>query len=153
MKSETDSSAVFAKNEMRNTIASKVRFTATCVLSLAFLAGWAAMGQTTVVQVRRRDGPTGINLQTTVEIHFSNGLTLTTITPDSIRLLNPAGLPVRAQLGSDIEADVVNLQPNERLTPQTVYTLEVNRKLVLHSTPAAQPSPTAGHFSPKTTRA
>ena len=88
------------------------------------------MGQTTVVLVSPRDGATGLDVQTTMEIHFSNGLMLTTITPDSIRLLNSAGLPVRAQLGSDIEGDVVNIQPNQRLAPQTLYTLEVNRKLV-----------------------
>jgi len=94
------------------------------------MAGWVALGQTTVVQVNPRDGATGVNLQSTVEIHFSNGLKLTTITPDSIRLLNSAGVPVRARLGSDIEADVVNIQPGERLMPQTSYTIEVNRKLI-----------------------
>ena len=35
----------FAQNEMRNTFVSTVRFPAKCVLSLAFVAGWAAIGQ------------------------------------------------------------------------------------------------------------
>jgi len=88
------------------------------------------MAQTTVVLVSPRDGATSVNPRATVEIHFSDGLTLKTITPDSIRLLDAAGLPVRARLGSDIEADVVNIQPGERLTPNASYTLEVNRKLI-----------------------
>lgn len=107
---------------MRNTIA--------WVLSLAFAVAWVASSQTKVVLVSPRNGATNVNPQTTVEIHFSNGLRLPTIAPDSIRLLDAAGLPVHARLGSDIEADVVNIQPGERLLPNTSYSVEVNPKLV-----------------------
>lgn len=89
-----------------------------------------AQTPTKVVLVSPRDHATNVSTQASVEIHFSNGLTLTTIKADSIRLLEPAGLPVRARLGSDLEADVVNLQPSERLLPNTSYTIEVNRNLV-----------------------
>ncbi|MBI2948700.1 MAG: right-handed parallel beta-helix repeat-containing protein, partial [Verrucomicrobia bacterium] len=82
---------------------------------------------TTVVLVNPRDGVRDVSVQTTVQIHFSNGLTLTSIIPDSVRLLKPDGTQVNAQLGSDLEADVVNLQPKDRLAPRTSYLLEVNR--------------------------
>ena len=85
---------------------------------------------TKVVQISPRDGATNVNQQNTVEIHFSNGLKLTTIHSNSIRLLNAAALPVRSRLGSDIEADVVHIQPADRLTPHTSYTVEVNGALV-----------------------
>jgi glucose/arabinose dehydrogenase len=86
-------------------------------------------GPTKVVSVSPRDGATDVSVQATVQIHFSNGLQLNTITADAVRLLSPAGVAVPAQLGSDIEADVVNIQPRERLQPSTKYTLEVSRKL------------------------
>ena len=86
-------------------------------------------GPTTVVRVSPRDGATDVDVQRPVQIHFSNGLTLGTLTPHSVRLLGPGGVPVSAQLGSDLEGDVVNIQPRNRLTPRTSYTLEVSRTL------------------------
>ena len=84
---------------------------------------------TRVVLVSPRDKATKVNVETLVQIHFSTGLKLETITADSVRLLDPAGKPVASKLGSDIEGDVVNIQPSARLTRQTTYTLEVNNKL------------------------
>jgi glucose/arabinose dehydrogenase len=84
---------------------------------------------TRVVLVSPRDKATEVNVETLVQIHFSTGLKLETITADSVRLLDPAGKSVACKLGSDIEGDVVNLQPSARLTGQTTYTLEVNGKL------------------------
>src|SRR5262245_13848235 len=74
---------------------------------------------TKVVLVSPRDGATDVDGQAPVQIHFSNGLTLETLTADSVRLVNSAGTPVAARLGSDIEGDVVNLQPTQRLLPRT----------------------------------
>jgi glucose/arabinose dehydrogenase len=85
---------------------------------------------TRVVRVSPLDKAADVSVQTLVQIHFSNGLNLKSISVDSVRLLDAAGKPVAARLGSDIEADVVNLQPSGRLTPKTTYTLEVSRKLI-----------------------
>jgi glucose/arabinose dehydrogenase len=63
-------------------------------------------------------------------VHFSDGLTLDTIGPESIRLLGPSGDPVPVQLGSDLEGDVVNLQPQRRLAPRTSYSVEIRGTLV-----------------------
>lgn len=85
---------------------------------------------TRVVQVTPGDGATGVPARSIVQVHFSDGLRIASVNPDSIRLLGPAGAPVPARLGSDIEADVVNLQPDEPLKPGTAYNLEVNGKLI-----------------------
>ncbi len=92
------------------------------------MSGVAAEPQsapTKVVLVTPRNGATGVDVQAIVQVHFSNGLTLTSFTADSVRLLDDSGTPVAAQRGSDLEADVVNLQPDERLSPRSTYTLEV----------------------------
>lgn len=88
-----------------------------------------AAPSTRVVRVGPRDGATGVDVRAPVEIHFSSGLRLATITADSVRLLAAGGAPVPARLGSDIEADVVNIQPHAPLEPRTSYILEVNGKL------------------------
>src|SRR5262249_8156809 len=75
-------------------------------------------------------GAADIDLQAPVQIHFSNGLTLATLTADSVRLVDSAGVAVAARLGSDIEGDVVNLQPAQPLLPRTSYAIEVNRRLI-----------------------
>jgi hypothetical protein len=46
------------------------------------------------------------------------------------RNVNPAGIRVAVKLGSDIERDVENIQPNESLVPRTSYRVEVNSKLI-----------------------
>src|SRR5262245_38103485 len=66
---------------------------------------------TKVVSVSPRDGASDIKIQISIQVHFSKGLKLGSLTADSVRLLDPSGRPVSVQLGSDIEADVVNLQP------------------------------------------
>ncbi len=93
-------------------------------------AAVAQDAQTKVVRVAPRDKATDVDVQAPLQIHFSNGLKLATITADSVRLLNSAGMTVPAKLGSDIEGDVVNLQPTRRLLPRTTYTIEVNDKLI-----------------------
>jgi glucose/arabinose dehydrogenase len=96
-----------------------------------FLSAAHSTKPTTVVMVTPRDGETSFNIRSPLQIHFSNGLTLSSLTADSVRLLDAAdGKPVRAQLGSDIEGDVVNIQPAERLSPETTYTVEVTNKLI-----------------------
>jgi len=50
---------MYAENEMRNTIASTVRFATTCVLSLAFLAGGVAVGQEYWVSTTGNDADAG----------------------------------------------------------------------------------------------
>ena len=52
------------------------------------------------------------------------------LTAESIRLLDPAGKPLPAQLGSDLEGDVVNIRPKDRLKPQSLYTVEVTARLI-----------------------
>jgi glucose/arabinose dehydrogenase len=85
---------------------------------------------TKVVLVSPPDGATDVDVQAPVQIHFSNGLTLDTITADSVRLVVSGGIPVAARLGSDIEGDVVNLRPTQRLLPRTSYAIEVNGNLI-----------------------
>ena len=65
-----------------------------------------------------------------LQIHFSNGLTLATLRAEAFRLLDSAGTAVPAQLGSDLEGDVVNLQPSRPLKPQARYTVEVTSRLI-----------------------
>jgi len=103
---------------------------------------------TRVVLVSPRDKAANVGVQTLVQIHFSNGLQLKTITDDAVRLLNPAGQPVDARLGSDIEGDVVNLQPTASLALKTTYSVEVNGKLI-----DKEGSPVAGFRSSFTTGA
>jgi glucose/arabinose dehydrogenase len=86
--------------------------------------------RTRVVSVTPRDGANGVDTDVVLQIHFSTGLSLKAITADSVRLLDSAGKPVPAQLGSDLEGDVVNLQPKQRLRPRTSYKLEVTRQLL-----------------------
>src|SRR5262245_35294818 len=107
-------------------------FNACCVL-LTVTCGFAAeppAKATKVVLVDPRDKKTDANLRASVEIHFSNGLKLTTLGTDSVRLLDPTGKQVPARLGSDIEGDVVNIQPASPLRPRTSYTVEVTSKLI-----------------------
>jgi glucose/arabinose dehydrogenase len=99
------------------------------LLASTFAVMSASEGPTRIVQISPRAGATNVSPQAGVEIHFSDGLTLTSINSNSIRLLNSAGRPVSAQLGSDLEADVVHLQPRERLLPQAAYTVELNGRL------------------------
>jgi hypothetical protein len=110
-----------------------VRSALVCSISLHFAlvaVGPLAFGreggrQTSVVSVAPREGAAGVDLETFVQVHFSTGLALRTVTADSVRLLDSAGVVVPAQLGFDLEGDVVNLQPNTDLKPQHMYTLEV----------------------------
>jgi glucose/arabinose dehydrogenase len=85
---------------------------------------------TRVVMVTPRDQAADVSVQTLVQIHLSNGLRLPTLTADVVRLLDPDGKSVACKLGSDIEGDVVNLQPSMRLRPLSRYTLEVSNKLI-----------------------
>src|SRR5262245_29519601 len=80
---------------------------------------------TMVVRVSPSDKATNVNPRAPVQIHFSNGLKLATITADSVRLLDSAGTPIPSRLGSDLEGDVVNLQPTKPLLPRTSYAIEV----------------------------
>jgi outer membrane protein assembly factor BamB len=94
---------------------------------------------TRVVRVRPGDGAVDVDVQKPVELHFSNGLTLSTITARAIRLLDAAGKPVPVRLGSDIEGDVVNIQPLAQLEPRSSYRLEVNGGLHdKHGAPVAR---------------
>lgn len=61
-------------------IAACISWTIECKTALA-------QSPTKVVQVGPRDGVTNVNVHSTVEIHFSNGLKLTTISSNFIRLL------------------------------------------------------------------
>src|SRR5262245_11166336 len=85
---------------------------------------------TKIVRVSPRDKAKDVDVRAPVQIHFSNGLKLATIRADSIRLLNSAGTPIPSRLGSDLEADVVNLKPVKPLLPRSSYTIEVTRKLI-----------------------
>src|SRR5262245_11578775 len=58
---------------------------------------------TRVVQVSPPDKATDVDTRAPVQLHFSNGLKLNTLSSDSVRLLNSTGTPVPARLGSDIE--------------------------------------------------
>jgi outer membrane protein assembly factor BamB len=87
-------------------------------------------GSTKVVLVSPHDEATDVDVQAPVQIHFSNGLTLVTITAGSVRLVHSSGAPVPARLSSDIEGDVVTLQPTQRLLPRTSYVIEVNGNLI-----------------------
>lgn len=101
--------------------------------SMTWLLAWATARPpeaTKVVMVSPRDKAKDVDVRAPVQIHFSKGLKLATITMDSVRLLNSAGVAVPAKLGSDIEGDVVNLQPTERLLPRTSYVIEVTRELI-----------------------
>ena len=106
------------------------RLPTTWILLFALPLQIALLAQTRVVRVNPRDGATNVSLQATIEIHFSNGLKLTSISPESIRVLDSSGVPVGIRLGSDIEADVVNIQFAERLKARSVYTVDVNPTLV-----------------------
>jgi glucose/arabinose dehydrogenase len=98
-------------------------------LILGLTAGCAA-APTRVVLVEPRDGAVDVDPETILRIHFSNGLDPAAVAAEAVRLLDPAGVPVPARLGSDLEADVVNLQPRERLRPRSAYRLEVRPGLV-----------------------
>jgi glucose/arabinose dehydrogenase len=96
-----------------------------------FLAPQAVARQpTTVVSVTPRDKANGVAVDGTLQIHFSTGLTIRSITADSVRLLDDAGKAVPAQLGSDLEADVVTVQPKGKLRPHASYTLEITGRLI-----------------------
>ena len=115
--------------------ADRIRFLTSNVIAAGMLcaAGTAvasAADSTRVVMVSPRDQAADVSPQTLVQIHFSNGLKLPTLTADAVRLLDPDGKSVAAKLGSDIEGDVVNLQPTGKLLPLSRYTLEVTSKLV-----------------------
>jgi glucose/arabinose dehydrogenase len=96
----------------------------------AFGQTFANVKPTHVVSVTPRDGSMSVDLSAVVQVHFSTGLALKSITMDSVRLLDPAGVPVAAQLGSDLEGDVVNLQPSQLLRPRTSYTLVVSNRVI-----------------------
>jgi len=85
---------------------------------------------TKVVRVNPQDKATSIDLRAPVQVHFSNGLKLATLTADAVRLLDSDGKPVPAKLGSDIEGDVVTLKPAGRLLPRMSYVIEVTQKLI-----------------------
>jgi glucose/arabinose dehydrogenase len=85
---------------------------------------------TQVVSVAPRDSAVNVAVDVIAEIHFANGLSLKSISAASIRLLDAAGVPVPLKLGSDLEADIVNLRPLARLKPQSVYRLEVTARLI-----------------------
>jgi glucose/arabinose dehydrogenase len=86
--------------------------------------------QTKIVRVTPRNKAKGIDPRAPVQIHFSNGLRLSTLGADSVRLLTSAGAVVPAKLGTDIEGDVVNIQPKQRLQPGASYVVEVTSKLL-----------------------
>jgi glucose/arabinose dehydrogenase len=113
---------------MQNTL--KVsRFCTLVAVATATSIVWA-VEPTRVVMVSPRDRASDVSLETLVQIHFSTGLKLPTLTTDSVRLLGPDGKVVPGKLGSDIEGDVVNLKPSQRLSRKTTYTLEVTSKLI-----------------------
>jgi glucose/arabinose dehydrogenase len=85
---------------------------------------------TKVVRVYPRDKATDVDVRAPVQIHFSNGLKLTTIGPDAVRLLDAKGTPVACRSGSDIEGDVVTLQPTKALPPRSSFTIEITAKLI-----------------------
>lgn len=85
---------------------------------------------TKVVRVSPRDNATDVDTRAPMQLHFSNGLTLATIGPESVRLLDSTGTPVPTRLGSDIEGDVVNIQPVEPLLAKTTYKIETTDKLI-----------------------
>jgi glucose/arabinose dehydrogenase len=85
---------------------------------------------TKVVRVNPQDKATSIDLRAPMQVHFSNGLKLATLTADAVRLLDSDGKLVPAKLGSDIEGDVVTLKPNGRLLPRMTYVIEVTQKLI-----------------------
>jgi hypothetical protein len=115
-----------------------IRTSFVCSLTLPFLL--IALGQfslsaedgkpTHVVSVTPHDGATSVDLDAVVQVHFSTGLALMTISVKSVRLLDAAGVSVPAQLGFDLEGDVVNLQPSQHLRPRTSYTLEVTSRVI-----------------------
>lgn len=86
--------------------------------------------RTNVVSITPGDKATDVELDTVIQIHFSTGLSIKTINADCIRLLDAAGNPVPARLGSDLEGDVVNLRSQARLRPEAQYSVEVNDKLI-----------------------
>jgi len=96
----------------------------------AIRSGAEQEAATKVVSVSPQNGAKDVQVQAGVQIHFSKGLKLDSITADSVRLLDAGGNSVPVQLGSDIEADVVNLRPRERLKPRTAYKVEISRKLL-----------------------
>ena len=83
-----------------------------------------------VVSVTPRDAATDVELDAVVQIHFSIGLSLPTISAETIRLLDASGAAVPTRLGFDLEGDVVNLRAQGRLRADTKYTLEVNERLI-----------------------
>src|SRR5262245_41182006 len=85
---------------------------------------------TKVVQVSPRDKATDIDPRALLQIHFSNGLKLTTLSAESVRLIDSAGKSIPARLGSDIEGDVVTIQPMQPLVPRASYKIEVTEKLI-----------------------
>ncbi|HKB01112.1 MAG TPA: Ig-like domain-containing protein [Gemmataceae bacterium] len=85
---------------------------------------------TRVVQVSPRDKATGVDPRAPVQIHFSNGLRLASVTAEAVRLRGPGNTPVPAKLGTDIEGDVVTVQPTKPLAARTAYTIEVTAKLI-----------------------
>src|SRR5262245_34068887 len=102
----------------------RMRVVLAMVICLAGCATSSAPAK--VVSVSPVDGAKDVDVQAIVQVHFSNGLNVPTITAQSVRLRGPDGAAVAVQLGSDIEADVVNLQPRERLKPPTTYLLETS---------------------------
>jgi glucose/arabinose dehydrogenase len=108
---------------------------------LVFVATQAARSAdpTRIVSVTPADKAIDIELDAVIQIHFSIGLSLKTISAESVRLLDAARNPVPTRLGFDLEGDVVNMRSQARLRPQSVYTIEVNNKLVDKAGTAVRP--------------
>lgn len=85
---------------------------------------------TRVVSVTPQDRAIDADLDTVIQLHFSTGLSLRTISAETIRLLDDGGKPVPARLGFDLEGDVVNLRSQARLRAQAKYTTEVIKGLI-----------------------
>jgi hypothetical protein len=85
---------------------------------------------TRVVSTTPDEGATEVAVDAVLQVHFSTGLTLTTVTAESIRLVDAGEALVPSQLGTDLEGDVVSLRPHRRLRPNVTYTLEVTDRVL-----------------------
>jgi glucose/arabinose dehydrogenase len=94
------------------------------------LADTAQGEKTRVASVTPRDRTTDVELDVVVQVHFTTGLSLRTISADTVRLLDAQGAPVPTRLGFDLEGDVVNIRSQGQLKPQAGYTVEVKDRLI-----------------------
>lgn len=111
----------------------------TAITAVQVLAVDEPQKQTKVVKVSPNNQAASVAVDSIISVHFSNGLTLSSITSDSIRLLDAAGVPVAVKLGSDLEADIVNVRPLQRLKPRSVYQLEITDRLIDRGDAAVKP--------------